>query len=91
VLTSFCISFISGFFRLVKDRYLSETKALQIVAFTLNLVIKLIVMFLVMSMSGWACIAIILGASFGEVALDVLEQWKKREFNDRSRESHISE
>jgi hypothetical protein len=72
VVMSFLVAFFSGFFRMIKDRFLTQTKAQRSLAFAINYLIKLIVMFLIMSMSGWVCIVVIVGMSLGELSLELL-------------------
>jgi hypothetical protein len=67
IIFSFIVSFFSVSFSFVKDRFFSGSKLKVTIAFAINYFIKLLIMFLIMSMSAWVCGAIIFGMTFGQL------------------------
>lgn len=67
-LLSFIVAFLSTSFGFAKGRFFGKTRRDRTFVFLINYLMKLLIMFLVMSMSGWACLAVVLGMSLGQVA-----------------------
>lgn len=64
---SFVVAFFSVSFSFVKDKILSGSRIKLTIAYVINYMIKLLVMFLIMSMNAWVCGVMIVGMAMGQV------------------------
>lgn len=72
------VAFISSGFPFISDNVKNQGRGSRTIFFVLNYLIKLLVMFLVMSMSGYVCIAVILGMSMGQIFFEHIFNSKQK-------------
>ena len=79
VILTFLFAFISTGYGHYKDKFAKKGSPQidKAGAFCLNYLLKLIIMFLVMSMNFYVCLAVVLGMTFGQLTFDVLSQRKR--------------
>ena len=66
-LISYLVTALSVGFPLYKAKILNKDRVQRTAAFGINYLLKILVMFIVMSMNGWVCIAVILGMATGQI------------------------
>ena len=64
---SFLFTALSVGFTFYKAKILNKNKLQRTIAFGINYLLKIIVMFIIMSMNGWVCIAVVLGLTSGQI------------------------
>ena len=83
---SFLFSALSVGFPFYKDKILNKDKIQRTIAFGINYLLKILIMFIVMSMNAWVCIAVIVGMTTGQI---FFQQVKLKQVRDHVLESWI--
>lgn len=96
IFLSFIVAFFSVSFNFLKDKVLTGTRIKLTIAYLITYMIKLLIMFLLMSMNGWVCGVMILGITFGQLAFEYLSRvkgWKQKKENNNSQftEENVAE
>ena len=86
---SFILSFLSVGFNLLQKKYFDTSRIHRTGAFVINYVIKLFIMVLVMSMSGYVCIAVILGMSLGQILCEHYEKLRNSKTVDMDNDESL--
>lgn len=74
VFISFLVSFLSVGFGFVRGKIFKPTRIQSSVSFLIGYSLKLLIMFLAMSMSGFVCIALIIGMAMGQIMFEHIKK-----------------
>ena len=80
IIMSFIIAFFSVSFNFFRDRILVGSRIKVTIAFLINYLIKLIVMFIIKTMNAWVCGVVIIGIVLGQIGFEYVsrvKKWKK--------------